>query len=85
MPNVTATQEEFLARAKAVHGDLFDYSKAVYESRLKKVTIICRKHGPFQQAPAFHYKGQGCLECAKDKQKAWHNRLSSVPKDKRRY
>lgn len=77
MPHVTATQEDFLTKAKATHGDLFDYSKSVYESRLKKLIIICRTHGEFQQAPAFHYAGQGCLKCARAKQKEWHNRLMS--------
>jgi len=80
MPHITATQEDFLRKAKEVHGDLFDYSQSVYETRLKKLTIICRIHGPFQQAPTNHYNGQGCLMCARDKQKAWHNRLTSKPR-----
>ena len=33
------TQEAYLARAKAVHGDTYDYSKTVYVSMHDKVTI----------------------------------------------
>ena len=35
---VRLTQEQFLEKARAVHGDKYDYSQAVYESSQKKVT-----------------------------------------------
>ena len=46
------TQEEFITRCVAVHGDMYDYSFAVYTGMHEKVRIICREHGEFQQAPA---------------------------------
>ena len=64
------TKDEFLERAKSVHGDWYDYSEVVYDTVKKKVKIICRKHGPFMQAPEQHMLGQGCRECAKEKRKA---------------
>jgi len=54
---------EFIARARAVHGNHYDYSKAEYKSADKKVVIICRKHGEFRQEAYSHLKGIGCSEC----------------------
>ena len=69
MGNRKVTQEEFLERVKKVHGDKYDYADAVYENMHKKVVIICRKHGPFTQAPMAHLKGQGCPICGREIQK----------------
>lgn len=56
----------FLARAKAVHGDLYGYEQVAYTSMHEKVTIRCRKHGEFQQTPAQHIsRRNGCPECGK--------------------
>jgi hypothetical protein len=57
------TTEDFIERAKAVHGDSYDYSLAEYQGIHKYVTIVCRKHGQFQQSPANHYQGKGCSVC----------------------
>lgn len=53
----------FLDRACAVHGDRYDYSQAVYTQALAKLTIICPKHGPFEQTAAQHCSGNGCPRC----------------------
>lgn len=60
---VRLTQEQFLEKARAVHGDKYDYSQAVYESSQKKVTIICPKHGAFRQQAGSHLRGVGCPLC----------------------
>ena len=60
---VRLTQEQFLEKARAVHGDKYDYSQAVYESSQKKVTIICPKHGAFSQSAGSHLRGAGCPLC----------------------
>lgn len=39
------TTEEFIERARAAHGDLYDYSKTVYSGKDKRVAIICPDHG----------------------------------------
>lgn len=57
------TQEEFINKAKAVHGERYDYSKVVYTRTKDKVTIICPVHGPFQQTPGNHLNGKGCPKC----------------------
>jgi serine protease inhibitor ecotin len=61
------TTEEFFEKAKAVHGDRYDYSLAVYEGSKTKVTICCPDHGPFAQAPGNHLHGYGCPGCGGNK------------------
>ena len=48
------TYEEFVAKSRLVHGDLYDYSQVDYKNSKTKVTIICPKHGPFEQKPEKH-------------------------------
>jgi hypothetical protein len=55
--------KEFLIKARAVHGDKYDYSQAVYETAIKKVVITCRVHGEFEQTPNKHLGGQACMQC----------------------
>ena len=45
------TTEEFIHKAKAVHGDKYDYSKVKYVNSYTKVCITCPKHGEFWQLP----------------------------------
>lgn len=55
--------DEFIERAKKVHGEKYDYSKVVFTGVDKKITIICKKHGEFRQAPHSHLEGHRCREC----------------------
>lgn len=55
--------EDFIARAKQVHGDKYDYSKVLYKNSETKVCIICPEHGEFWQYPLNHLKGYGCKFC----------------------
>jgi hypothetical protein len=57
------TTEEFIAKAKAVHGDRYDYSKVEYVGTKSPVIIICKEHGEFQQTPQKHFAGHGCNKC----------------------
>jgi hypothetical protein len=60
------TQDQFLARAKAVHGDRYDYSKTVYTLNKYPITIICREHGEFTlHSAGNHLSGHGCSDCPK--------------------
>ena len=61
------TQEEFLERAKERHGDRYDYSLVEYRGKDSIITIICPKHGPFQQKAGDHTQGCGCKLCGYDK------------------
>ena len=57
------TQDEFIARAKQVHGDKYDYSNVVYKNAFSKVKIICPEHGMFEQEANSHLRGCGCKMC----------------------
>ena len=57
------TTEQFIEKAKQVHGDLYDYSETVYTKRGNDITIICKTHGPFTQKAGNHLCGAGCKEC----------------------
>ena len=57
------TTEEFIAKAKAVHGDRYDYSKVKYVDSKAKICIICKEHGEFWQQPSNHLRGIRCPQC----------------------
>ena len=57
------TTEEFIAKAKAVHGDRYDYSKVKYVNNQTPVKIVCPIHGAFIQRPSNHLRGNGCPQC----------------------
>ncbi|CAL9959509.1 endonuclease [Vibrio phage K165] len=61
----TLTTQDFIDRAKIVHGDTYDYSSVEYTGSRYKVDIVCRKHGPFTQKANNHLNGNGCQRCAK--------------------
>lgn len=56
--------EEFIEKAKSVHGDLYDYKNVKYKNSKEKVEIICKIHGAFFQTPNGHLGGAGCPECS---------------------
>ena len=56
--------DEFIRKAKAVHGDTYDYSLVAYKTGRHKVPIICKEHHTFNMQPDNHLYGQGCPACA---------------------
>ncbi len=61
---IRKSSKEFIEDAKKVHGDKYDYSKVVYTNAHGRVTIICKKHGEFEQKANHHSGGRGCPKCA---------------------
>lgn len=59
------TTEEFIKRAKELHGNKYDYLKSVYNGFYEKVCIICPEHGEFWQTPNCHLRGKGCPKCSR--------------------
>ena len=57
------TTEQFIAEAKRVHGDKYDYSRVEYNGMFTDVCIVCPIHGEFWQKPIKHLNGQGCPIC----------------------
>ena len=57
------TTADFIAKAKQVHGDRFDYTLVDYRSSHEDVRIICELHGTFEQKAYRHLQGDGCRKC----------------------
>ena len=61
--SIRKTTEDFIERAKDVHGSRYNYNKVDYKSVRDKVIIICPTHGDFEQLPSRHLQGNGCYKC----------------------
>ena len=64
---LTSNTAEFVAKARKIHGDFYDYSKTNYTRAKIAVTIICPKHGAFTKKPTVHLGGSGCRVCRYEK------------------
>lgn len=60
------TQEQWIEKAKLIHGEKYDYSKVRYVNINTKICIICQKHGEFNQTPKDHLRGRGCGKCGRE-------------------
>ena len=58
----TKDKEYFIKKARAIHGNKYDYSKVVYKNVHFPVTITCPIHGDFEQRPREHWR-YGCRKC----------------------
>ena len=69
MANTTRlTTAKFIEKAHAMHGNTYDYSRAVYgKNNLTPVEIVCSIHGAFKQTPDDHLEGCGCPLCGRQK------------------
>lgn len=70
--------QQFIQKAKNIHGDLYDYSLVLYHNAKTKLQIICKTHGVFEQRPDSHLSGNGCSKCAYDKKSL--DKLSNTKK-----
>ena len=66
------TTEEFVEKAKKIHGDKYDYSNVEYKGKRQKIKIICPIHGEFWQLAGNHMRGQGCPQCGKLYAMTWN-------------
>lgn len=57
--------EKFIQDSIQIHGNLYDYSLVEYINWTTPVSIICKKHGVFNQTPSVHTTNMcGCPKCA---------------------
>lgn len=58
------TQESMIVKFKSIHGDVYDYTKSIFQGVRLPVTITCSVHGDFSQRVYAHFQGNGCKHCA---------------------
>lgn len=61
---LSLTQEEFIEKAKKVHGDKFNYDNTVYVNYSTKIKVVCKKHTEFEVLAGNHLAGHSeCPNC----------------------
>ena len=77
------TKEEFITKAREIHGDKYDYSMVEIKTNKDKVAIICPEHGVFHKDAEHHiYRKQGCPECGGKRRytnEQFLQKISSLP------
>ena len=62
--NRKLTTESFLEKARAKHGNKYDYSKVFSPTSHKMIVVTCSEHGDFHQTAYHHLRGSGCPRCS---------------------
>lgn len=57
------TTDEFIKKAKSIHGDKYVYSFVDYKNNKTYIKIKCPTHGIFETKPNDHLTGGGCGRC----------------------
>ena len=61
-------KDELIKRIYDIYGDMYDTSKIEeYVNNTTPVTLICKKHGEFQQTPGSLFIGGGCQQCGEER------------------
>ena len=58
------TKAQYIAKAREVHGNKYDYSLINYDGNKTKLQIICPEHGVFFQNAGAHLRGAQCPTCS---------------------
>lgn len=68
---ITLSNDEFISKAKEIHGNRYSYEYTKYISyNFDKVKITCSEHGIFEMLPNTHLNGNGCKQCNTSKGEA---------------
>lgn len=57
------TKETFVKKARAVHGNKYNYDLSEFTIGFNKIIITCPKHGNFKQQAKAHLYDDGCPDC----------------------
>lgn len=57
--------ENFIKKAKSIHGNEYDYSKTIYKGSHEKIIVTCKIHGDFLTTPANHTSKHNQCKCPK--------------------
>lgn len=85
--NNSLTRDEFIEKARKIHGDKYDYSKVEYINQKIPVCIIChekdengKEHGEFWQTPTGHIdKKADCPKCKKNHRYTTEEFVDTLP------
>ena len=58
--------ETFIVKAVSAHGFKYGYSKISVSNSTQRVTVVCDKHGDFEQSVSDHLRGAGCIKCVRE-------------------
>lgn len=76
------TTDQFIDKAKKIHGNKFDYSRSVYINNITEVEIGCKIHGFFYQRPSDHYNSKYCCkECFINSKKSIRANSENIDKN----
>lgn len=73
-----STTEEFIEKAKYVHGEFFTYDNCVYINSNSKVIVTCPIHGDFEVKANNHLNGCNCPKCSKEGIKHTINYIAKI-------
>ena len=57
------TTDEYILKAKLVHGDTYLYDYIDYKNMRTKIRVVCKKHGEWETSPNSFLTGSGCPKC----------------------
>ena len=78
-------KDEFIEKARKVHGDKYDYSMVNYVDTKTKVYIIDKENGGFWQTPNSHLAGHGCKKSIENKEKEFIEQAKRIHDNKYDY
>lgn len=70
--------QNFIDKAKLVHGNKYSYDKTVYVDYHSSLLINCGQHGEFSQRASDHLSGKGCINCAQNKPRDYQEFLTAA-------
>jgi very-short-patch-repair endonuclease len=77
--SLSSNTDEFIKKARNIHGDKYDYSEVKYVGNKKQVKVICNKkdkdgveHGSWMTTPNLHLSGSGCQKCGWERTHGWN-------------
>ncbi len=74
----TSNTDEFIEKAKIIHGNTYNYSKVEYINSDTKVIITCKNHGDYLQNPTEHLRGRGCIDCVNKTERILYDSLITI-------
>jgi hypothetical protein len=75
------TTEKWVIKARAIHGDTYDYSQVNYKDAKTHVIVVCKVHGSWNCNPSNHVNtslARGCPSCGGSKPKTTEKFVSDA-------